>query len=105
MSASRAFIKTVSSVSLVFGMDWFAILGGAVSREVRRIVRQNKATHAVHVMDDAASVGVTALQTEKRGVVLYSAAQIVAQRFRTGAIAMVLQLDDTQWWLVAVHEG
>lgn len=105
MSASRAFIKTVSSVSLVFGMDWFAILGGAVSREVRRIARQNKATHAVHVMDDAASVGVTALQTEKRGVVLYSAAQIVAQRFRTGAIAMVLQLDDTQWWLVAVHEG
>lgn len=105
MSSSRAFIKTVSSVSLVFGLEWFAILGGTVSREVRRIARQNKATHVAYAGDDAASVGVTTLHSAKRGVVLYSAAQLVAQRFNTGAVVIVVQLDGARWWLVAVHEG
>lgn len=105
MSTSRALIKTVSSVSLVFGLDWFAILGSTVNREVRRIARQHNATHAVHASEDTASVGITTLPPGKRGVVLYSAAQLVAQRFTTGAVAIVVQLDDTRWWFVAVHEG
>lgn len=105
MSTSRALIKTVSSVSLVFGLEWFAVLGNTVNREVRRIARQHNATHAVHASEDAASVGVTTLPPGKRGGVLYSAAQLVAQRFTTGAVAMVVQLDHACWWLVAVHEG
>lgn len=106
MSSTRAFILTVSSVNLVFGLDWFAILGGTVSHEVRRVSRQNKATHSVCSGDDAASVGVMSLRTPgQRGKVLYSAAQLVAQTFTTGTVAMVIPLDDGRWWLVAAHEG
>lgn len=104
MQASHAIVKTVSSINLVFGLDWFAILGGTVAREVRRIAREQKATHVVYAGDDASSAGVASLQTGKR-VVLYSAAQLVAQRFSTGVVALILQLDDHQWWLVAIHEG
>lgn len=105
MSTSRTLIQTVSSVNLVFGLDWFAILGGSASREVRRIARQHKATHAVHAGDEAASVGITTLQATKRGTVLYSAAQLVARQFESGAVAVVMPLGDARWWLVAVHEG
>lgn len=105
MSAPLVLIKTVESLNLVFGLDWFAILGGTVTREVRRIVRQQKATHAVHAGDDAASVGVTSLSTGKRSGTLYSAAQLVARQFSTGVVALVVPLDHNQWWLVAVHEG
>lgn len=106
MSSSRAFIMGVSSVNLVFGLDWFAILGGAAVHEVRRISRQNKATHAVYSGEGAASVGVTSFRTPgQRGKALYSAAQLVAQMFTTGTVAMVAPLGDGRWWLVAVHEG
>lgn len=105
MSASHALIKTVGSVRLVFGLDWFAILGGTVSREVRRIARQQKASHVVHAADDAVSVGVISLAGGKRSAVYYSAAQLVAQRFSTGVVALIIRLDHARWWLVAVHEG
>lgn len=105
MSASPVLFKTVESVNLVFGLDWFAILGGTLTREVRRIVRQQKATHAVHAGDHAVSVGVTALSGGKRSMPLYSAAQLVARQFSTGVVALIVPLDHNQWWFVAVHEG
>lgn len=105
MSASPSLIKTVGSVRLVFGLDWFAILGGTVSREVRRLARQQKASHVVYATDDAVSAGVISLATGKRSAVLYSAAQLVAQRFSTGVVALIVPLDHARWWLVAVHEG
>lgn len=105
MSMSFVQVKTVASVNLVFGLDWFAVLGGPVAREARRIARQHKASHVVHAGDDAASVGIAALPAQKRGTVMYSAAELVARRFSTGAVALILQLDRHQWWLVAVHEG
>lgn len=105
MSGSMAVVKTLGSVHLIFGLDWFAILGGTVSREVRRIARQQKATHVVHSSEDAVSVGVIALPAAKRSAHPYSAAQLVAERFPTGVVGLVVQLDPTRWWLVAVHEG
>lgn len=97
---------TVSSVNLVFGLDWFAVLGGTVAHEVRRIARQHKATHAAQSGDGAASVGVTSLRTARsRGVMMYSAAQLVAQRYSSGTVAMVAPIGDGRWWFVAVHEG
>lgn len=105
MATSRTLIKTLSSANLVFGLDWFAVLGNTPAREIRRIARQQKATHVVHAGDDAASVGVTSLPPVRRGMVLYSAAQLVAQRFSTGVIALIAPLDDQHWWLVAVHDG
>lgn len=105
MSSSRAFIRTVSRVNLVFGLDWFAVLGGVLTREVRRVARQNKATHAVWSGEDTAAVGVARLRGVGHGVVLYSAAQLVAQRYSSGTVAFLCRLGKTQWWLVAVHEG
>lgn len=105
MAASRTVIKTVASADLVFGLDWFAILGGTVTRELRRLVRQHKATHAVYSGDEAACAGLLSLARPDRGRLLYSAAQLVARRFPTGVVAMMLPLDADRWWFVAVHDG
>lgn len=106
MSTSRAYVQMVASVNLVFGLDWFAVLGAQVSREAKRIARQYKASHMVVCGDDAGSVGLAAFKTRRKGApVLHSAAQLLAQRFTSGTVAMVLQLDGEQWWVVAIHEG
>lgn len=105
MPSSRALVKTVSSVNLVFGLDWFAMLGGVAAREVRHIARQHRATHAVCAGDDAGSAGVVSLRIRTRSNVFYSAAQLVAQQFSAGVVALITRLDADQWWLVAVHEG
>lgn len=105
MAASRTVIRQVACARLVFGLEWFALLGNTGTREVRRVARAHKASHAVHAGPHVGSVGLATLARPPRGVLLYSAAQLVAQRFSTGAVALVLPMEPERWWFVAVHDG
>jgi hypothetical protein len=102
-----ALIRSVSSVSLVFGLDWLPVLSGRAGRVARRMARQYRATHLVIAGDAAAAVGLACLKSKgsDRRRPLYSAAQNVARLYATGTVALLLELGEGHHWLVAVHDG
>ena len=104
---SDLLILPVSSTCLVFGLDWLPLISGRARQAALKTARQHRATHLVIAGDAAAAVGFAALKLERklRKEPLYSAAQNVARLFSTGTIALLLELDSANFWLVAVHEG
>lgn len=105
MSLHGVHAQTISSVPLVFGLEWFAIIGSDAGREARRIARQNKATHLVLDGPNAACVGLARLGADHRRLPVYSAAMLVARRYAEGTVAMVIEIAERLWWLLAVHDG
>ena len=104
---SDLLILPVSATCLVFGLDWLPLISGRAGQAALKTARQHRATHLVVAGDTAAAVGFAALKLERglRKEPLYSAAQNVARLFSTGTIALLLELDSANFWLVAVHEG
>lgn len=96
-----------SSVTLVFGLEWFALVGAKIDKSGMRVARQYRATHMVLNDSGVGAVGVVALKRSRsaRKDPLHSAARNVALLYPTGTFAMVLQLQIQAWWVVAVHEG
>lgn len=107
MANDELVIMPLPSATLVFGLQWLPLLGGKVERVGSRLARHHRATHMVLAGDSAASVGIARLKggRTQRKVGLYSAAQNVAQLFSAGTIALLLDLGQAGFWLVAVHEG
>lgn len=94
------------SATLVFGLDWFPLIGARADRLGMRIAKRHRSTHCVLAGEEAGSVGLLALKAgrlQKRP--LYSAAQNVAGLFPTGTIVLLMELGATGYWLVAIHEG
>ncbi|HEY9279498.1 MAG TPA: type 4b pilus protein PilO2 [Eoetvoesiella sp.] len=100
-------ILPVSSVSLVFGLYWLPLISGRASRDAYRIARQHRATHLVVSGESAAAVGLAAFKPDRRErkSTFNSAAQNVARLHAAGTVALVLELEPHNYWLVAVHEG
>ncbi|WP_353146728.1 hypothetical protein [Pollutimonas bauzanensis] len=107
MAMELPLLLPLSSATLVFGLEWLPLLGGKAERTGLRLARQHKATQMVLAGETAGSVGITAVKTSRsqRKASLYSAAQNLAHLFPTGTVALVLELEQVGYWLVAVHEG
>lgn len=90
--------------SLLFGMEWFPILGDAVHRQVRAMARSRAATHWVVASGAATSVGLVRHPTRKKAR-LHSAAATFAGLHPRGTLAAVVPLPHNRMWVVAVHEG
>jgi hypothetical protein len=104
---NQLLILPISSVSLVFGLDWLPLISGRTERAAYRMARQHRATHLVLPGESAAAVGLVILRQDRRQRkrVLNSAAQNVAHIFSSGTIAQLLEVEPACYWLVAVHEG
>ncbi len=107
MGADESLILPLPSASLAFGLEWLPLLGGRAERLGLRLARRHKATHMVLAGESAGSVGLAAFKASRaqRKTGLHSAAQNVAHLFSTGTVALLLQLEQAGYWLVAVHEG
>ncbi len=107
MHSDTPLLLPLASTTLVFGLEWFPLLGGSVRRQSRRLARKYGASHLVLSGEQAGSVGVARLRKLRPGrkVRLQSAAQSLASLFPQGTVALVLPLSEHGWWLVAVHEG
>jgi len=94
-------------VALVFGLQWFPLLGGSALKTVRRRARQFKATHFVLAGDPAPAVGLAGLsrQVMRSGAASFSAAQSVAGLHTGGTASFTLSVGPGKWWFVGVHEG
>lgn len=105
MSASRVVVKTVSSVCLAFGLEWFAVISQDAQHEARRIARRHRANYLALTGDDASCVGLAMPGSVlTSGAPVYSAALLAARHVASGTLAMVIPVGD-QWWLLAVHDG
>lgn len=99
-------LLSLSSANLVFGLEWLPLVGSRVDKLGNRIARRHQATHAVFSGEPTAAIGVVRLSramTQRR--LLHSAAQNVAELFSSGTIALVFELEQAGYWLVAVHDG
>lgn len=104
---AESLILSQPGAALVFGMDWFPLVGARPLKQGRRIARRHRATHMVCAGESAAAVGVIALpRTRAAGAKpLFSAGQNVARIFPSGTFMMLLELNQGEHWLVAVHGG
>src|SRR5690606_21936348 len=104
---SQIFVHSVEATHLAFGLEWLPLVTGKPERSAHRLARQHKASHLVMSTDSAASVGLAFVgrSSPLRRRTVHSAAQIVAQLFEVGTVALVLCLPGSLYWMVAVHEG
>ncbi|HWK69932.1 MAG TPA: hypothetical protein VNS29_03735 [Burkholderiaceae bacterium] len=103
---SEPLILSLPSATLVFGLDWFPLIGARADRLGMRIARRHRSTHCVLAGDAAGSVGVLTLKAGRQHKnVLHSAAQNVAVLFASGTMALLMEVGAAGHWLVAVHEG
>lgn len=107
-------------VSLVFGLEWFALLESAPLRAARRLARSHRASHMVLLDAFPGAVGLAdlpqnrALRRMRRNASsdscrtdtqMHSAAQLFAHLYPAGTVAMLLEIKPDVQWLIAVHEG
>lgn len=108
MQAQEPVLLSVANTTLVFGLDWFPLLGAQPQRQSRRLARRYRASHLVFSGEQLASVGLMRLRLRgtARRQQLHSAAQGLACLFPHSTVALILRLPDTQgWWMAAVHQG
>lgn len=107
MASNEPLMLVLPSAALVFGIEWLPLLDARAQRQGLRLARQHKASHMVLAGESAGSVGLAVLKAGRgqRKNRLYSAAQNVAQLFPAGTVALLLELKQAGYWLVAVHEG
>lgn len=94
-------------VALVFGLEWFPLLGGNDLGQAASLARRRRASHCVVAAGAAGSVGLVrerAFSTRGRQR-LCSAAAVFASQHPVGTVAAILSLPGNRQWLVAVHEG
>lgn len=93
-------------ITLVFGMEWFPMLGDQLSTQARALARRRRAGHYVITSGAADSVGLLCAGTVSRGGTRRcSAAAIFAAMHPCGTVASILPLPNGTVWMVAVHEG
>lgn len=94
-------------IALVFGMEWFPLLGNQPEGQARSLARRRRASHRVVCAGGAAAVGLLrARRLPRKGKSRYcSAAAVFAGLHPMGTVAAVLTLPGDRRWLVAVHEG
>ncbi|TEA77344.1 hypothetical protein [Allopusillimonas ginsengisoli] len=119
---TEALVLQVGKVSLVLGLEWFALLDEGGARAARRLARRHRATHMIAIGHAAGAVGVVTLP-QHRGrnhtrvsrnakpapapsdSILHSAAMLFARQFPTGTVAALIEVSPGLLWLIAVHEG
>jgi hypothetical protein len=106
MAANRPYVLVRQGVHLVFGLEWFPLLGRHPEAQAASIAHRMRATSYVTTASGAASPGVLVerIRSARREPVC-SAAAIVAGLRPAGSIALMLEIEDAGYWLVAVHEG
>lgn len=93
-------------ITLVFGLEWFPLLGEQPEAQARRLARQRRAAHFVVAEGTVAAAGLLRERMRReRGTHHHSAAALFAVVHPTGAVAAVLPCGGQRYWLVAVHEG
>ena len=106
-AGQEPFVLPGPAGTLIFGMEWFPIMRANPARAAAKLARQHGATHAVLPTTAFTAVGCVSLNkqvaSDKRG--LYSAAQNVAQLYANGSAAILLELPQSGYWLVAIHDG
>lgn len=107
MHSQTPLLLPLASTTLVFGLEWFPLLGGRLRRQSLRLARKYGASHLVLSGEQAGSVGMASLRKRRSGrkAPLQSAAQSLASLFPQGTAALILPLPEHGWWLAAVHEG
>src|SRR5690606_5627963 len=92
--------------ALVFGMEWFPILGEGLEQHARALARRQKASYWMGTSGAAASVGLARRGSlGARGRTLYSAAAAFAILHPVGTVVAIVPVSGDRQWLVAGHEG
>lgn len=93
-------------IVLVFGLEWFPLIGHRPERQALALARQQKATRHVMCSGGAVSVGLLRGRWRRHDLKrLRSAAAIFARMHPEGSVAAQMALPDGRRWLVGVHEG
>lgn len=93
-------------VALVFGLEWFPLLGADLERQALVAARRRKAIYRVVAAGEASSVGLLYEAIPlSRGTRLSSAAAVFASTHQEGTFAAIIPLPNGRRWMVAVHES
>ncbi|NLC35365.1 MAG: hypothetical protein GX772_02770, partial [Alcaligenaceae bacterium] len=93
-------------ITLVFGLEWFPLLGNHPQGQARSLARRQRASHYVVAVGAAASAGVWRAGAKIRSAQrCCSAAAVLASLHPRGTVAVILPLPGNRQWLAAVHEG
>lgn len=108
MQAQEPVLLSLANSTLVFGLDWFPLLGAQAQRQSKRLARRYRASHLVFSGEQVAAVGLVSLRLRgtARKQQHHSAAQVLAGLFPNSTVALILPLPGQQgWWMAAVHQG
>jgi len=98
--------RSTPLAELVFGVDWFALIGEDARSQGRRLARRYRASHLVVSQINASCAGLAALprgQSDARP--WCAAALLLACRYPDVTVGLVCELEADGWWMAAVHEG
>ena len=104
--SQKAFVLERNNVMLVFGLEWFPLLGSRMDRQAAALARQRTAAYRVVSAGEAASVGLLYEKLRRsRSTRMFSAAAVFAALHRGGTTAAIVPMPCGRRWLVAVHES
>lgn len=106
-AGSASYALTIpSKAELVFGLDWFVIMGTDAPAQARRLARRYRASHLAVGQINANCVGLGSLNRRQDPVLpRCAAALVVASRHPGATVSLICQLENDLWWMVAVHDG
>ncbi|WP_442592401.1 hypothetical protein ACSBPU_12325 [Parapusillimonas sp. JC17] len=102
---TEPFILPLGDAALVFGLDWFPLVGRRAAQAGKRLAQRHRASHILLAGTPPAAVGMLAMKKSRGQGAMYSAAQNLAQLHPRGTYAMLLELGDKGCWLAVAHDG
>src|SRR5699024_3783783 len=98
--------RSTPLAELVFGVDWFALIGGDARSQGRRRARRYRASHLVVCQITASCVGLVSVAIGQSGARPWcAAALLLACRYPDATVGLVCEVEAGVWWMAAVHEG
>lgn len=106
MQTSEPDLLSHEGITLVFGLEWFPLLGDHFQAQARSLAARRRARRSVITASGAASVGLLGARLPRAAKQRYcSAAAAFAALHPVGTVAAVVPFPGERHWLVAVHEG
>ncbi len=106
--SSHSSCKLVSfgDLSLIMGMEWFAVIGPDARAEALRVARRYTAQYMFVPTQESSSIAIANIDAkQKQKLFLVCAAHLVKHEVQSQTSITITRINNDCWWLVGFHNG